>query len=535
MLVRVLGAVELVAVDGSAVLLPGTRQPALLAALAARSGEVVSTDRLVELLWGDHPPENPEASLHSAVFKLRTRLRSIADRDVLRTRDHGYQLVLQPGDLDADVFDTLVHRARDEEATEAAATLADALALWRGTAYGGFADTDIAYLEALRLEERRRAAVELRAECLIGVGRAAEAVPLLEPFVAEHPLREAARAALMRALHATGRTAEGLDHFQGYRHHLADELGLEPSGAMQSLQLELLQQPTTAADGHDREAPAQRGTARGLTGMRVRYLSTGAGNVIAYGTTGTGPAVVVLLGWISSLDVIASGRDPRSSLLERLTDDLSLTLYDRAGTGLSAGPVTDYGMAASLEELEAVVRAVAPPVSLLAMSAAGPIAVELAARHPDWVTSLVLFGTFANGPDTFTDKRLRDIVLEVSRDHWGLGSKLLADLYRPGSSDDAATHLAKVLRDSAPPDVAVEYLSRAFEYDVSDSLATVRAPALVLHYRGDRLIPFRGAQDLVAGMQDATLLPLDGRVHLPDASDLDLIQRAIVDLVTRHA
>ena len=92
----------------------------------------------------------------------------------------------------------------------------------------------------------------------------------------------------------------------------------------------------------------------------------------------------MLLGWVSSLDVIASGRDPRSSVLERLAGKVSLTLYDRAGTGLSPGPVADYGMEASVEELAEVVRAVGPPVSLLAMSAAGPVAVALAARRPGW-------------------------------------------------------------------------------------------------------------------------------------------------------
>ena len=102
MLVRVLGTVELVAGGDAVVSLPGTRQPALLAALAARANEVVSTDRLVTLLWGDDLPENPEASLHSTVFKLRASLRDAGGRDVLLTRERGYQLALRPGDLDAD-------------------------------------------------------------------------------------------------------------------------------------------------------------------------------------------------------------------------------------------------------------------------------------------------------------------------------------------------------------------------------------------------------------------------------------------------
>ena len=187
MLVRVLGAVELVASGGTAVSLPGARQPALLAALAARANEVVSTDRLVDLLWGDDLPANPEASLHSAVFKLRGNLRAAGGREVLLTRDHGYQLALLPGDLDAERFTGLVREARDQPPEQAAATLVQALGLWRGSAYAGFADTEVAHLAALGLEEARRTAVERLGQALLACGRAGEVIPVLEPFVAEHP------------------------------------------------------------------------------------------------------------------------------------------------------------------------------------------------------------------------------------------------------------------------------------------------------------------------------------------------------------
>ena len=534
MLVRVLGAVDLVADDGGAVALPGTRQPALLAALAARANEVLSTDRLVTLLWDDDLPENPEASLHSAVFKLRARLRAASGREVLHTRDRGYQLLLRPGDLDAEVFDSLVRRARSEEPAEAAATLESALALWRGRAFGAFADSEVARLEAIRLEETRRAAVESRAAALRALGEAAEVVYVLEAFVAEHPLREGARITLMRALHDLGRTPEALDHYRTYRTHLGEELGLEPSRTMQALQVELLREParvTVPAGPPPARSPGARG--RGLSGLQVRYLKTRRGSVLACGRTGTGPPLIVLLGWISSLDVIASGRDPRSSLLERLSDHVELTLFDRAGTGLSPGPILDHGLDTSVDEVLAVAEDVGPPVSLLAMSAAGPIAVSTAVRRPEWVSSLVLFGTFANGPATFSDARLRSTIVEIARSHWGIGSKLLADLYRPGASDEAAWHLARVLRDSASPDVAADYLGAMYEQDVSPQLGSVRAPTLVLHYRGDRLIGFRGGQDLAAGIPRASLLPLDGRVHLPDASDLDLLERVIAEHVRR--
>ncbi len=529
MIVRVLGDVSLVAADGGAVPLPGGRQQALLAALAARAGETVGAERLVDLLWGSAHPANPTAALHSTVFKLRAGLRRAGGRELLVTRPGGYLLDLRPGDLDAEVFTSLVDDARDLAPDEAAETLERALRLWRGAAYHRCTDTELAHLEALRLEELRRVAVERRGAALLAAGRATEAVGLLQPFLADQPLREAARITLMRALHAVGRTSDALEQYQAHRAHLADELGLEPSHALTEVQVALLQPPTAEPD----TAPAVRRA--GLPGMSVRYLRTAAGQVIAYGTSGTGPPVVVLLGWVSSLDVIASGRDPRSSLLERLTDRLSLTLYDRAGTGLSPGPVTDFGLEASVAELAEVVRAVGPPVALLAMSSSGPVALTLAHRKPEWVRSLVLFGTFADGPAIFSDRRMFAMVVEIARTHWGVGSKMLADLYRPGLSDEAAWHLARVFRDSASADVAAGYLEHMYPQDVSALLPGIVTPTLVLHYRSDRLISFRGSQQMAASLPNATFLPLDGRVHLPDAADLDTIEQAIASHVRRHA
>ena len=296
MLVRVLGAVSLM-VDGTPQPVRGTRQPALLAALTARAGEVVSVDRLVDLLWPEHPPDNPAAALHSAVFKLRAQLADASGREVLQTRERGYVLDPRPGDVDAEMFVSMVRDARDQPPKEAADTLLAALDLWLGRAYDGFADTDVARLEAIRLEELRQVAVERYGAALHAAGRQDDAVALLQPFVAEHRLREGAIITLMQALHAQGRTAEALDQFQEHRRELADELGLEPSTALQEAQRLVLQPPEPQA------AAAPPAVRRGLPEMQVRYLRTGASQTIAYATTGHGPSVVVLLGWISGLDV----------------------------------------------------------------------------------------------------------------------------------------------------------------------------------------------------------------------------------------
>ncbi len=522
---RVLGPVGLHGADGSPLPLAGGRQGALLAALLARAGEVVSADRLVHLLWGEALPDNPAGALHNQVARLRRALRAAGgDGRELVTRAPGYLLAAQPAEVDAGVFERLVGRAAAAPATEAARLLAEALALWRGPAYAGFADLEVAQLEAIRLEEARLVAVERHGAALLAAGRAADAVPGLESFVAEHPLREAARVTLMRALYAVGRQADALGAYQDYRSRLAEELGLEPSPSLQHLQAQVLRQELP-----QREDPAALTAAppSGLAKLQVRYLTLPDGQALACGTAGDGPRLVVLPSWVTSLEVVASGRDPRSSLLERLAARVSLVLYDRRGTGLSGGRVTDFGLAPAVAELRAVLERTGGPATLLAMSQAGPVALALAAERPELVERLVLFGTYAAGPTTFTNPELQRLLVAMVRAHWGMGSRLVADLYRPNPSDEAARHLARVLRDSADREVAAGYLEAVYEADVAALLPRVRAPALVLHYRDDRVIPFRGGQQLAAALPAATFLPLDGAYHLPDAADLDRVVEAV--------
>lgn len=115
-----------------------------------------------------------------------------------------------------------------------------------------------------------------------------------------------------------------------------------------------------------------------------------------------------------------------------------------------------------------------------------------------------------------------------------MGSKLLADLYRPGASPEAAAHMARVLRDSAPGEVAAGYLEAIYETDASGLLPEVEAPALVLHYRDDRLIPVRGAGQLAAGLRRCRVVLLEGAYHLPVVHDLPEIVATITDFVAER-
>lgn len=510
---RVLGSLEV-----SGVPLAGGRQRALLALLLAREGRVLTTGELTGQLWGDEPPQDAVAAAHNLVSRLR---RALGDGE-LRTHPTGYQLAVDADQVDARRFASLVGQARanGRPPAEAARMLDEALALWRGAPYDGIDDVPDLRLAAIMLDELRLSAREDRADAWLRADDAGAALADLELLVREQPLREGARALYLRALYAAGRHAEALADLRAYRKLLAEELGLEPSAVLQDLERSILR--------HD-EVPAP--PAAGSFGrLRVAYLTAPGARRLAVATVGAGFPLVAVPAWVTSLEVIASGRDPRSSLLERLSRRVSLTLYDRYGTGLSRGEVTDFGLEAMVGELAAVVQSVGRPVGLLAVSQSGPIAATLAARRPDLVSHLAFFGTYANAVDTFAPD-VREAMVHLVRTHWGLGARAIAELYRPGCSSGFVRHLARVLRESADSEVAAGYLEAGYDYGCGDLLPSVRAPALVIHYRDDQVIPFRGGRQLAAGLPDARFLPLDGGYHLPDAADLDRVVNTILEFI----
>jgi DNA-binding SARP family transcriptional activator/streptogramin lyase len=218
------------------------KQRALLVLLLLRAGEVVSTDRLIDALWGERPPPSALNSVHIYVSQLRKAL----GNGRLETHGRGYLLALEPEQLDLGRFERLLVDGRGllaaGEADRAAEGLRAALGLWRGPALSDVAFEPFAQAEIARLEELRLAALEERIEADLVLGRHAELVPELEGLVREHPLRERLRAQLMLALYRSGRQSEALDAYQQARRLLSTELGLEPGRTLRELEAAILRQ-----------------------------------------------------------------------------------------------------------------------------------------------------------------------------------------------------------------------------------------------------------------------------------------------------
>jgi DNA-binding SARP family transcriptional activator len=216
----------------------------LLAVLLLNPGQLVSADRLIWELWGDDPPDSATNLLSVYVLRLR-RLLGEAEGRTLTTRPPGYQLRLDPNDLDARSFEELISQGRQVLAAgdprRAAAVLAEALSLWRGPALADVPPSNLVTAEAARLEELRLTARELHAEARIGCGLHAELVPELHRLVSDQPLREELWALLMRALDGAGRHAEAIAAYGQAREVITAELGVDPGAELQRLYQAMLE------------------------------------------------------------------------------------------------------------------------------------------------------------------------------------------------------------------------------------------------------------------------------------------------------
>jgi DNA-binding SARP family transcriptional activator len=243
---RILGPLE-VTDHGREPAIAAGKQRALLAILLLHANEVVSSDRLIEELWGERPPGNAAKSLQVHVSRLRHAL----ERDdgdgadsVVVTRGGGYLIRIGPDELDLERFERMVEegsRALADGAPERALELLrEALALWRGPPLAEFAYEPFAQQEIARLEELHLSALELRIEAALALAEHARLIGELETLVKRHPFRERLRAQLMLALYRSGRQAEALDAFREARRALVEELGIEPSRELEELQLAIL-------------------------------------------------------------------------------------------------------------------------------------------------------------------------------------------------------------------------------------------------------------------------------------------------------
>jgi class 3 adenylate cyclase len=256
--------------------------------------------------------------------------------------------------------------------------------------------------------------------------------------------------------------------------------------------------------------------------QHIRFCTSSDGTRIAYATVGQGPPLVRGLGWLTHLEY-----EWENPLWRTFIDGMSrqnlFVRFDGRGMGLSDRRVSDYSLEAQLRDLEAVVDALGlERFALYAISQSGPTAITYAVRHPERVSHLILYGSFARMGwwlDTEEGRQQAEAIRTLIRQGWGSDSpafrQLATGLFMPDADIGSIRAFNELQRVSASGDNVVDLMTALLDIDVRPLLPQVTVPSLVIHRRGDTAIPFESGRELATGIPGARFLSLDGRNHIP--------------------
>jgi pimeloyl-ACP methyl ester carboxylesterase len=261
------------------------------------------------------------------------------------------------------------------------------------------------------------------------------------------------------------------------------------------------------------------------------------GTRIAYASVGRGPVLLHAPGWLTHLEHGWAIPQERA-FYERLARGRTLVRYDRPGCGLSGPTDRSPSLELEAEVVQAVADATgAERVELFGASLGVAAAVAWAARNPDRVSRLVLYGGWVRGAEV-AEPDVRAHVLGLISTHWGLGSDVLADIFAPSADAPTRAAFTSYQRAAAEPATVRALLELAHALDLTDLLPQVRARTLVINREQDRAAPYAQAEELAAGIRGARLVRLPGRDHLPYVGDADGLAdtiRGFLGLSTGHA
>lgn len=260
----------------------------------------------------------------------------------------------------------------------------------------------------------------------------------------------------------------------------------------------------------------------------IRFCTSPDGVQLATAVYGSGPPLLKAATWLSHVDYA-----PPGMVYPALVDEFSRTHtyieYDTRGSGLSQRRVDDVSFEAWVRDLETVADAYGyQRFVLLAFTCAAGVAVEYAARHPQRVSHLILYGGFATSyhstskPDPAI-RREGDLLVEVAEVGWGSNCaafrQVFVSKFMPDATADQQRVFDRLQRETATPDVAARYLRAMYAMNVKGAAARVRCPTLVLHAKDDQMVHFEQGRRLASLIPGARFVPLEGRNHVPFANE----------------
>jgi len=502
--IRLLGELE-VRQDGAPTPLPPSRKTRALLAYLAATGRPERRQRLCELLWD--VPDDPRGALRWSLSKLR----AILDREgapVVTADRNQVGVRLEPGQVDLLAVRATLRDGVDGAATQILESLAAMFA-------GPFlADLDLpqspelqSWIAATREEARR-----LHADILYTLDdrHAADperALPYARELVRLDPWAESAWTRLIERLNALGRHQEAEAQYAAAAKALADLGG-------PTRRLERARQSTVAQPAPAPPTPAP------LVEMRqdIRFCRTTDGVRIAYALAGEGRPLVKSANWMNHLEY--DWESPIfAHFLRGLADGRQLLRYDARGNGLSDWDVGEVGQEAWYADFEAVIEASGfDRFPILGQSQGAASAITYAVRHPERVTHLVLHGAFPAGRRDAAGIAERKAMTTLIRGGWAQENpafrQLFASLFIPGATRDLADAFNELQRRSTSAECAARYFEAAGQLDVRELLPQIKVPTLVLHSRGDAMVPIEAGRLLAAAIPGARFVALPGQNHM---------------------
>jgi DNA-binding SARP family transcriptional activator/pimeloyl-ACP methyl ester carboxylesterase len=500
--------------------LPQSKKTRALLAYLAVTARPYSRDRLCAMFWA--VPDDPRAALRWSLSHLRP---IVDEHDCRRIIADRANVGLDPGSIEVELLSlrSLARNGAESISTDALRQATEAL---EGDFLEGLDLPDCDEFQNWctgQREETRR----LRAQLLTALitrleGAPEEALRYARALSMIEPADEAAHATLVRLLRATSRWREADEHFQKAQQRL-DEFNVICTGTLrQAAQVPIRASAPRFAHNGNRTSPHAERLRASPALHEVKFCRTSDGVRIAYAAAGDGPPLVWAAHWLSHL-TFSRGSPVWRHWIEEFAKDHSFVHYDGRGNGLSDWDNAEFSIDTLVRDLEAVVDTLGlDRFALIGNSKGGPTSIAYAARHPERVSHLVLYGAFAQG----WRKRLLNVpgielheaLITLTRYGWAQDNpairQLLTSLLLPDATLEEMNWFNELQRLSSSGENTARLLQSFGDFNVLDLLPGIAAPTLVLHCRDDSAVPFEQGRLIASRIPGAMFVPLESRNHI---------------------
>ncbi len=514
--VTLLGKFE-IHLDGKPVALSSQPAQVLLAYLLLNAGVALRREQLAGLLWPDSLDSSARKNLRNTIWLVR---KAIGDQYLIADKTTVTFATTTPYELDVAILEQPVESD--------SASLVQAISVYGGDLLPGYYE-DWVQLERERLRDFFERRIQLLLERLAHEGQWSEVQRWAEHWISLGYVPEPAYRALMMSHAAQGDLSHMASAYRRCVKVLQETLDVSPSTETQALYQRLSQGELpvrqTSQVTPPPVTPPPAATAPLVTEpppQEIQFCVSADAVRIAYATVGQGPPLVKAANWLSHLEF-----DWQSLVwrhwLEGLARYHRLIRYDERGCGLSDWHAADMSFAAWLNDLEAVVEATGVDrFPLLGMSQGGAIAIAYAVRHPERVSHLILYGSYARGKLQRNPSAAQileaNTLVDLIKIGWGRENpafrQVFSALFMPDGTPEQFRAFNELQRVSSSPENAARIVSGFNEINVTDLARRVTAPTLVLHARDDGRIPFEEGQLLAALIPNARFVPLESKNHV---------------------